>query len=338
MLNKMVTAGFDGYIDRIYKAIEKGDRYFTNIYEFGNYIASKHPRSCAVQMDLISERMGGNAPLFVNTLRRLVSEVNLIGMLGKDIINPIFNTLPSNGKNISFSDPAETIAIEYTDSKLFLSPRLLKPHNLESFLDEVKFKEMLNTSDLAAFLNWGEIDFMMDIWEYCWKSIVSNNTVDFNKYFFFDLADFSRHSEERINSLLALIKEYSSKRRVILGLNGNECSLLARSIDAKGDMKAQIRAIHSITNAIVVTHTREISVAFDGTSFFEKAVRIIEEPLIATGIGDNFNAGFCYGLLLGVSIDMCLEYGNSSANKYLKTGHPSASQEELEETRKLLYP
>lgn len=337
MLNKKVTAGFDGYIDRIYKAIEREDKYFANIYEFGNYLASKHPRSCAVQMDLISERMGGNAPLFVNALRRLISEVNLIGMLGKDIINPIFNTLPRNGTNISFSDPAETIAIEYTDSKLFLSPRLPKPHNLESFLDNTKVKDMLNTSDLSAFLNWGEIDFMMDIWEYIWDNIISKDQVDLNKYFFFDLADISRHSENRLHSLLTLIKNYSSKRRVILGLNGNECSVLARSIKAKGDIKTQIKAIYSVTNAIVVLHTREISIAFNGIMYFEKEVRILDNPLIATGIGDNFNAGFCYGLLSDVSLDKCLEYGNSSAYNYLKTGYPSTSQEELEQTRSFLY-
>lgn len=337
MLNRKVIAGFDGYIDRIYKAIREESNYFTNIYDFGNYLMSKHPRSCAIQMDLVSERMGGNAPLFVNTLRRLVSEVNLVGMLGKDIINPLFNNLPLNGLNISFADPAETIAIEYSSSKLFLSPRLSTLPDLDDIIKKYKLEDMMIESDLVALLNWGEIDFMMDLWKLIWNKVFSSQQSDSKKFIFIDLADISRHSTERIENLLLLIKDFATKRKVILGLNGNECQMLSKKLNYEGSIIDQMRYLYSKSDAAIVVHTKDVSMAFDGESFAEKKVRVITNPVIATGVGDNFNAGFCYGILNEYSLEKCIEYGNSCAYIYLKSGSPCRTVEDLESTVSRLY-
>ena len=45
-----------------------------------------------------------------------------------------------------------------------------------------------------------------------------------------------------------------------------------------------------------------------------------EKPLITTGAGDHFNAGFTTGQLLGLDPEGCLALGVSTSGHYVRTG------------------
>jgi sugar/nucleoside kinase (ribokinase family) len=45
----------------------------------------------------------------------------------------------------------------------------------------------------------------------------------------------------------------------------------------------------------------------------------VEKPLITTGAGDHFNAGFMTGQLLGLGPESCLGLGVSTSGFYVRT-------------------
>ncbi len=45
-----------------------------------------------------------------------------------------------------------------------------------------------------------------------------------------------------------------------------------------------------------------------------------EKPLITTGAGDHFNAGFTSGQLLGLDPEACLAIGVCTSGHYVRTG------------------
>ena len=53
----------------------------------------------------------------------------------------------------------------------------------------------------------------------------------------------------------------------------------------------------------------------------------LQRTVISTGGGDNFNAGFCTGLLLGCDVRQCLLLGMGASGYYVGNGHSADLQE-----------
>jgi sugar/nucleoside kinase (ribokinase family) len=53
----------------------------------------------------------------------------------------------------------------------------------------------------------------------------------------------------------------------------------------------------------------------------------VEKPLISTGAGDHFNAGFCLGKLIGADNEISLQLGVGTSGYYVRTANsPSANE------------
>jgi sugar/nucleoside kinase (ribokinase family) len=53
----------------------------------------------------------------------------------------------------------------------------------------------------------------------------------------------------------------------------------------------------------------------------------VEKPLISTGAGDHFNAGFCLGKLIGADNAIALQLGVGTSGYYVRTARsPSVKQ------------
>jgi sugar/nucleoside kinase (ribokinase family) len=48
--------------------------------------------------------------------------------------------------------------------------------------------------------------------------------------------------------------------------------------------------------------------------------RYVKEPRISTGGGDNFNAGFCLGLLIGLSMEESMITAMANSGAYVQNG------------------
>ncbi len=79
----------------------------------------------------------------------------------------------------------------------------------------------------------------------------------------------------------------------------------------------------------VVVHPCESAACATAAGTWHVPGPVIGQPLLTTGAGDHFNAGFATGQLLGLTPESCLALGVSTSGHYVRTGQ-SPSLADLE--------
>lgn len=70
-------------------------------------------------------------------------------------------------------------------------------------------------------------------------------------------------------------------------------------------------------SAVVIHSARQACAAARNGTFLEK-VSYCEKPVIQTGAGDHFNAGFLLGVLLHLDLPECLRLGIANSGFYIR--------------------
>ena len=70
----------------------------------------------------------------------------------------------------------------------------------------------------------------------------------------------------------------------------------------------------------LVVHQTAYAIAVDASGSALVDGPFCEKPLITTGAGDHFNAGFCLGNLLGFDKETALLMGVGTSGFYVRTG------------------
>ena len=101
-----------------------------------------------------------------------------------------------------------------------------------------------------------------------------------------------------------LLNAFSEYWDVMLSLNLNEAaivhSVLTQKKGKEEDVEKMCEEIFAKLNIhTVIIHSSKQAVARD-SSFNKRKTVFIKEPMISSGSGDNFNAGFCVGKLLNL--------------------------------------
>ena len=164
---------------------------------------------------------------------------------------------------------------------------------------------------------------MTDIWKGVINEIFPRLEVGETKdYIFFDLADPEGRLKEDILEALNTIKKFSTKFKVILGLNKKEAVEIAEVLgvlDNKDDLKVlNIKIAENLGIYCVVVHpVIEASVVCNGEYNYAEGP-YIPVPKLTTGAGDNFNAGFCLGQVLGLSSQLSVLLAVATSGYYVK--------------------
>lgn len=335
-MKKTAFIGFDGYIDQILRPISsvqgRSYDYFTTISDMGQYIIGKGGKSCSIQLDRVSSRLGGNGPIFGRTLKQMGINVKLAGMFGADTIHPLFAESFSPEELCSFSDPMETLALEFEDGKVMMcptAPDLKKP--LKALLqgaDRCGFSlEDALASNLLAFLNWGEVYFMQTLWEeiFCeYFSQLREDTVkDERDIIFFDPADVSSHDETKIRAMLNTMETYGTCRYAILSVNENEALQIGKRLFGASDCGQIIRLLQQTFRIPeIVVHSNKVTRSLVHGKEYLIPTLHVDHPVISTGAGDNFNAGYCYAKLKGWAPEKCIRTAHRAASFYISHGYP----------------
>jgi sugar/nucleoside kinase (ribokinase family) len=184
--------------------------------------------------------------------------------------------------------------------------------------------DLFKESDLLAIVNWAEIDASSDIWKGILNEVIPAYKSSGNQAIFFDLSDLSKRSNAEISQAVELIRVFSQTAKVILGLNQNEAKIIYNTICKKeesGDLQFLGASIFSqLRPAILVVHSTRQSFAFDELGTYHCNSFFVEDPKISTGAGDNFNAGFCAGLLLDAGTLQSLVLASAVSALYVTNG------------------
>jgi len=329
--SKEVTIGIDAFVDKIVRVVENkpsnGDYvFFKDIAQFGNHIVSKSGKSCGIEINESFTKLGGNAPIMAHSLGALSVRVNCVGALGYPQIDPIFNDLSSNCNLYTIGNPGYTTALEFEDGKIMLSQRdylhRIDWNAMKNMLGLDKMKNFFNVSNLIGLVNWNGMIHLNNIFKGILDEVMPGHVASKDQIIFFDLADVSQRTTEDICEALHLINEFAKHYKVILGLNENEAILLYKALYPLKEINDWVSIGQEIFDNLkidsLVIHTLTSSKAFyeNGTSQAESLY--VKKPKLSTGGGDNFNAGLCFGQLIGLDFEGSLYCANATSGYYVR--------------------
>src|SRR3954470_11169208 len=340
--------GLDGFVDEIIHVVDK--RHDAVSYQRLDTITGLRERlagaaGLSTNIELVLQRMklGGNGPIMANALARFGIKVTYVGSLGYPNLHPVFNEFARRAEVHSIGEAGHTDALEFDDGKLMFGKLVqLKDitwANIQARYSRDKFIEKFTTSDLVSFVNWTMIPHMSEIWasllnEFCPTPAMGRHKI------FFDLADPEKRSHKDIKRALDLIGAFEKYFDVILGLNEKEAHEIAEvlglshsnrtreglcrlSCEIQQQLKVNTLVVHPVTYALAVSQGVASSVVGP----------FVGKPLITTGAGDHFNAGFCLGKLLGFDNESCVLIGVTTSGSYVKTAQSPSIDDLVEMLR-----
>ncbi len=337
-----VIIGFDGFVDSIIAVVDKRqdtERYdpLHTIAELGSRISAAAGRSSNIELVTKLEKLGGNGPIMANAMARAGFDVTYIGPLGEGVIHPVFNEFAQIARVYSIADPAHTDALEFDDGKLMLgkhaSLRHVNQHTIDQQIGRETYVELIRKTKFLGMVNWTMLTQLNTIWEALIEDVLPK--MDNDRMIFIDLADPSKRTQGDIAQAMALTRRLNSESKVVVGFNLSEAVQIAQVLGVKvpesdiqqkqaiEKMAVDLRAALDVM--CVVVHPREGAAAAirqdDGkvvTGQFKGP--FVSKPKLSTGAGDNFNAGFCLGLLAGLPIEACLCTGTATSGFYVRNG------------------
>ena len=183
---------------------------------------------------------------------------------------------------------------------------------------------LINETDLLGFTNWSGLSQSNDILNGINLSVQKCNR---KRILFFDLADPSCKSSGQFTDLFSLIEKLSISFHIILSFNCNEILIAYNQFFNCNRSTFNYNMAKELVTALpadeVVVHSTDWAIAAGKDySIAEVKVEKVTNPVILTGAGDNFNAGYCLGKLCSFDSNFCLHLGNISATLYVERGHP----------------
>jgi sugar/nucleoside kinase (ribokinase family) len=334
------TVGFDGFVDEIIRVVDK--RASLNDYTFvptmtklAEKVAGAAGKSTNMQLVVQRMKLGGNGPIMANALAGMGLKVTYIGNLGYPNLHSVFEPMAKHAKIISIADPGHTDALEFEDGKIMLGKHeTLGDVNWANIVKRVglpTLKKLLTGSHFVAYVNWTMLPHMSDIWRQILSKALPKAEPKNKPFVFFDLADPEKRTAADIREALDLIQKFGRFYRVILGLNQKESHEIGEvlglnaadeSKDAIAELAEKIFAALKIERLVV--HPTAYAVAVDAKGSAVVDGPFCLKPMITTGAGDHFNAGFCLGNLLGFDKEMSLLVGVSTSGFYVRTGKSPA--------------
>lgn len=342
---KKAVVGLDGFVDEVVYVVDKrfdADSYsrIRTITEYAGRIAEGAGLSANVEIVSVRKKVGGNGPIFAQGLKNLGVAVTYIGSIGEGQIHPVFEEFGRGIETWCLAEPAQTDAMEFEDGKIIRSKLTsLNDVRWERMVERIGIENMAaiyDGADLISFNNWTMLMHMNGIWEGFLREIVPRMKSRLSeKTVFLDLADPRKRTREDILEALHRIRAFGGAGfYTILGLNQKEAAQILEAIDGedvdprKMDREeAALRIAEYLDIPCVTIHPVDRAVCLKDGFFHEEAGPYCKRPVLTTGAGDAYNAGFVCGILRGLSPGECLKLGMAASGYYVRNGRTASAQE-----------
>ncbi|MCL1928530.1 MAG: hypothetical protein FWG07_07045 [Treponema sp.] len=326
---KRITLGFDGCADIICKVIKNNDNetanYIETITEFGQYITKMDRLSFSLELDEKFSKVGGNGAIFANAISTCGVETHAIGLYGKERIDEVFDELKRKCKLYSYHKNALAISLEFNDGKIILSPKVNMLGDVwkkvVAAVGDENLSYVFSETDMLGLVNWGELGYASLLWKCVYDFICV--TQDMSRQIIVDLSDCRRRTEEDIRGIMDLLGKFSKIRYITLSLNETEALELGRHfglLEGNDYDKLCRKLAAKINVQRLVIHCRRYCYTCENGEIYKLLTQLNNSPKLLTGGGDNFNAGYAIGSLLGLRGEVCNVYGNAMSSFYIMHG------------------
>ena len=325
--------GLDGFVDEIIHAVDKREDATTfqripSLSALAERIAGAAGHSTNIELVPQKIKLGGNGPILANALGAFGVGVTYVGALGHPNLHPVFAPLANKGDVYSIAEPAHTDALEFSDGKLMLGKMTplndVTWDNIAKRMGRSSFQEKLRNSHLVSFVNWTMVPYLSDIWQ---AILDEEMLADSGQTAFFDLCDPEKRNNDDILEAMNLLGRFRKKLRVILGLNEKEALELAEiygvtpgTADPESRCALAEALFRHLNVDLLVIHPVAYALVTSERATTWTPGPLVENPVLTTGAGDHFNAGFCLGLLLDMSPELSVQLGVTTSGFYVRTG------------------
>lgn len=336
LASRRALLGFDGFVDTIVTPValraSQGENFtpFAGIAEFGQRIVAAAGKSTNIELYPRMDKLGGNGPIMANALLAQGARVTYVGALGAGSVHPVFADFAQRAEAVSLCAPAQTVAVEFNDGKIMLgmmrSLDEITPEKISAVLGAEGYRAALSAADLVGIVNWTMIPNLTAVLTDLVDRVLPQVPVRPGRIFFFDLCDPEKRSRADLAYALSTIAKFEQFGRVTLGLNLKEAQQVHATLgfasaseteDGLRQMAAEIR--RHLDLSTVVVHPKESAACATREDTFWVPGPYVAQPLITTGAGDHFNAGFTAGQLIGLSPESCLGIGVCTSGHYVRT-------------------
>jgi hypothetical protein len=339
--DKKVFTGFDGYVDYIQKLVKKKEtgnvEYYQSLSDLGGHIGNAAGKSAQIELVTKAIKSGGNAPILSHALGSLGIVNHCVGTMGLPAIHPVFKDLHTNSFLHSIGEPGISNALELDDGKLILSElSTFDSLTLDKIID-IKGADFLYQcfieSDLIALVDWANLPLCTPLWLDLYHFLKTKNFS--NKIFFFDLCDPHKKNNQEVLEIVKVIGCYQSLGKTILGLNENEAIQVfqvikeTHSADKNSSKQFANQNLEQVAQYIfdnihvdlLLVHPVDRTIVVTNNATIELPGRVVTQPKLLTGGGDNLNAGFCFGLLHDFSLQESMLMGMATSGAYVQNGY-----------------
>jgi hypothetical protein len=326
--------GLDGFVDEILHVVDKresAEKYqrLPTIAKLAGRLDAAAGKSTNLELVGQITKLGGNGPILANALASLGVKVCYLGNLGYPNLHPVFADFAKLAEVHSIAEPGYTDALEFEDGKIMLgkhqSLKQVNWENIQTRFGADKFASKFTGADFIGFVNWTMLTYMNDIW----SAILQDLCPKLNgprRTLFIDLADPEKRTHEDIIKALGLISAFEKHFDVIFGLNEKESSEIGKNLgldtsDHSPEGLAEVgrQILERVPVGTLVIHPTSYAMAISKSGAATVEGPFTLKPLITTGAGDHFNAGFCLGKLLGLGNATSVLAGVTTSGFYVRT-------------------
>jgi len=289
---------------------------------------ARQEKSFMLPLDGQGTRLGGNAPNMANVLESLGAKVSCIGTFGEGEIESTFADLGRRCGLYTYGAPSSCLALEFGAAKVFMVDGMhLDALGWQAVKERIGLQTLAalyGQAELIAWLNWGELVRMSEIWQGLMDEVLPN-LPEKERIFFIDPSDMGSRSEADVRQMAGLLKRLRAFGQVVISVNRGELQTLsALAGECGADTGAQLRSvIRAGLCSRVVLHGKGGAFGAEREESCTVPTRLCQAPRLVTGGGDSFNAGMALGLLLHLPLRACMMLGNASSACYVREGRPA---------------